>query len=62
MYENCENLIELYKKCLRDISVRNSLELTKTTADCFGYWNQLIRCMDAKEKSDSTDFKHKSNL
>ena len=55
MSENCENLIYLYKKCLNDISVRNSLELAKTTSDCFSYWNQLIYCMDKKDKEKSTN-------
>jgi hypothetical protein len=55
MSENCENLVYLYKKCLNEISVRNSIELAKTTSDCFFYWNKLIYCMDKKRDEQPTN-------
>lgn len=61
MSENCESLVFLYKKCLNDISTQNSFALTKTTAECFLYWNQLIKCMENKEDKKNTEL-NKSKL
>lgn len=61
MSENCESLVVLYKKCLNDVSTQNSIALTKTTAECFLYWNQLIKCMDNREKNKYTEL-NKSKL
>lgn len=58
MSKNCENLLYRYKKCLNDLSTKNQLDVTKTTTDCFFYWNELLKCIDKREKEKNTELKN----
>lgn len=49
MTDNCEHLIEEYKKCIRNIHTTSDNTYTNT---CFLIWDNLIKCHLSKDKNN----------